>query len=200
MFPVKQNIPVPVHWAGFVSDTLRLGREGWQIAMEQNPMARKLSLIMHHPGYGLTAYGVLHDYDGLREAIARPDVPSDFGRMRLPQKFPPFVITNAGTKDYRFMTHPSFDLADFHRVDTMPTIVQRESSYQELPLFAELFAPKPEAQQLIVDPQDVQSMLDQVLKIQGPMRKEIRARDQRRDRDEPQTAQVHAQIITLRAA
>lgn len=63
----------------------------------------------------------------------------------------------------------------------------------------QLFAPVPEAQELIVDPQDVQAMLDQILKVQAPIRKEIRERDRRRDRA-IEARQVHAQIITLKAA
>jgi hypothetical protein len=188
----RQNLPVPVVWSGFESDTYRLGRAGWQVAIEEEQMRMELRLMMHHPNFGLTAYGIMRDSFALRDM--------SIGRFASVDRLPPFVIQMVRAKDHRVVMHEPLNLADFRRVETVPTVTSWEGRMEDFPLFAELFAPIPEAQELIVDPQDVQAMLDQILKVQAPMRKEIRERDRRRDGREAEMRQVHAQIITLKAA
>jgi hypothetical protein len=95
----------------------------------------------------------------------------------------------------------SFDLSRFKRVDTDPIAVEvAEGELHRLPLFAELFANRPETQELIVEPEDVQQLLDKIVRLQAPGMREIRARDRKRKNSEPAIKQVHAQIITLKAA
>lgn len=85
--------------------------------------------------------------------------------------------------------------------DTIPLVEYNvtERELHDLPLFAELYGPKAGAQELIIAPEDVQMVLDKILSAQAPGMKEIRARDSRRERDEPETKKVHAQIISLAA-
>lgn len=169
-----------------MSDTYRMGRRGWEVVMHEDPHGFRYEFIFHHPDTGIVLQGVLG-----AQHLRRHD---RFGRSSQP-----IEIVKVVTKDQRVMLHMA-SLEDYHRIDTNRSVAFVESEFHNLPHFAELFMPRPEAQQLIVDPADVQSMLDQILKIQAPIRKEIRARDARRERDSKEVPEIHAQIISLKAA
>jgi hypothetical protein len=184
-------MPIPVRWAGFESDTYTLGRAGWQIALNESLNTMELQLVMHHSHFGLSAVGRMRDSYAIRELMM------GYGDM---SRLPPFIIQACMAKDGRVQVMEPLNLADFHRVETVPMIREWVGRFEDMPMFAELFAPIPEAQELIVDPSDVQAMLDLILKAQAPIRKEIRQRDARRERDAEPMRQVHAQIISLKAA
>jgi len=185
-----QNQPVEVMWGGFRSNTHRLGQEGWEIAIEQQHFDLSARLFMKHKEFNMYAFGLVKN-------LPPVNITRDYGRYSPPHCY----ISDAGMLDQMIRTMPHIDSVSLYRVETVPTFVSDEiCKVRHLPWFQKVFVEQPETEELIVDPQCVQSMLDQILKIQGPMRKDIRARDARRDRDEPQPVQVHARIISFKQA
>lgn len=182
---VKQNTPMPVHWAGWESNTYKLGACGWEIAIEEVLYNMSLELMMYHPKFGVVARGRCRDCTPYRAERARA------GFCGGPPPY--FEINAAAHRDGRVMMFPPTDLSAFDLVDTRPTVTHWEGHPYELPLFSKLFAPKPDTQELIIDPQDVQAMLDQIMKVQAPIRREIQDRDNKRER------RVHAEIVSLAA-
>ncbi len=43
------NRPVQLHWAGWVTDTFRLGQAGWQISAEQDVQYNCMRIAINHP-------------------------------------------------------------------------------------------------------------------------------------------------------
>lgn len=180
---VSQNRPMPVVWCGWESNTYKLGQCGWEIAIEEVLYDCSMELFMYHPTFDIVARGRCRDVSALRgERIGH------FGGSP-----PIFEIINVCAREHIVRMFEHTDLSTFHRIDTMPTMREWFGHPCELPLFAELFAPKAGAQELIIDPQDVQAMLDQIMKVQAPIRREIRERDRIRER------RVHAEIVSLAA-
>jgi len=75
-------------------------------------------------------------------------------------------VASVGNFHIRYM---EMNLAKYKLVDTEPMAVEvTEGELHRMPLFAELFMRRPETQELIVEPQDVQQLLDQILNMQSP--------------------------------
>ena len=191
-----QNRPIPVNFAGWESDTYRLGRCGWQMAVDPDPRRMRDRFMFHHKEAGVTAMGFLNEpfrfmdqgcFRMSTENMSRQD-----GHIEIDN------IATVGNFHFRRM---EMNLARAYRADTEPMAVDvTEGELHRLPLFAELFAGRPETQELIIEPEDVQQLLDKIVRMQAPGMREIRARDRKREEREPANKQVHAQIITLKAA
>lgn len=180
---------------GWESDTYTLSRHGWDMATNNGYLNDTLEVILHNRQLGVVAGGELHGYRDLAHSL--------HDRSRYVGDMLKHAVINMRYlqhKNHLVVRSTEEPFVNMSWVDMRPshTFVSREYRVDEIGLFKQLATPV--EQELIVDPECVQSMLDQILKLQGPMRKEIRARDQCRDRDEPQTRQVHAQIISLRQA
>lgn len=194
---IRQGHPIRVEWMGWISDTYRLSRCGWDMATYEDIMNDSMNVVFHNRNLGVVAKGGLRGYRHLHSAMV-----SDF-RYAVDRLENSLINIEYMTFDKNlFIQSISDPFASFNWVDGEPTdalMNMREWRASDLTLFRKLASPV--EQELIVDPECVQSMLDQILKIQGPMRKEIRARDKRRERDgEVQSKQIHAQIISLKAA
>jgi hypothetical protein len=110
--------------------------------------------------------------------------------MRLPE----FEVNQLSTD---MIVHLHSVFRQMRWIDATPEVIQvEEGSIYRLPLFAEL--EKPRAEELIVEPQDVQALLDKIRVMQSPAQAEIRQRQQRRECETRR--QMHAHIITLAAA
>ena len=214
--PVRQSEPLPVQMAGFFSNTYILGQHGWKLALDEdyrNPHSQ--NAVLYHQAMDLSLHGRVHGMKQMRLARAEhadiyryidPRSPSWESQsdvyMRARYDDTPHVdIQCAATRDRRVIRIPDLNRMSWR--DTMPEVVEVDgpTELHRLPLFAQLLAPRPQTQELIVEPADVQSLLDQIMAAQGPMRREIRARDKRRDQpgqDAPR--QVHAQNVSLHAA
>ena len=221
--PLVQSEPVPVQLCGFFSNTHILGRAGWNLASDENYQdPHSTRAVLHHEQMQLTLFGQLHGGEDLRRErmqwLYGGSRPSSWGYSSEGTNFerqanawyaarhegrPHFEMQRAGMRSSRVLQLPS--LKDMRWRDTRPEFKEAldTSELYRLPLFAELQAARPETQDLIVEPADVQCLLDQILAAQGPMRREMRARDKRRDADGSAAAaprQVHAQIVSLHAA
>jgi hypothetical protein len=210
-----QSEPVPVQLLGFFTNTYILGRFGWDLALDEDfrdPLGK--NAVLHHKELGLSLFGRLNGWEQLRsDRMDRAcgygwvdSGESDFSRQSAAwyaardMHLPHIEIQRAAMRNSQVVRMP--ELRSMSWRDTAPEYVESDiRELHRLPLFAQLYAARPETQELIVEPQDVQALLDQILAAQGPQRREIRARDRRRERDAPQEAprQVHAQIVSLAA-
>jgi hypothetical protein len=213
--PVLQSEPLPVIFTGFYSNTHELGRWGWRLALDEgfrrdDPFHRARNALLHHDKLGVTLVGDLYGEDDLlrgRREYHHPyggsgyrENEESFHRRRY-EDGPRIEIRSAGkVGQMPIMMAPSgLNALSWRSTESTHTDIAHPRELHELPLFAQLY---PDTQELIVEPQSVQALLDQILAQQGPMRKEIRARDARRDRASgaKEARQVHAQIVSLAAA
>lgn len=174
------NPPCEVRFAGWVSDTCKLGRSGWEVSLEDDPYLRAKRLMLHHKESRLVAMAECREFDvfGWRQ------------RGQMMGDLPVFTVRHIAsniTVRYEEVLLPSFSTW----ADTQPTMI-REMSIFEHPLFLAKGAPK--AQELIVEPQDVMTLLDQIKRMQAPEQAAIRERQRR---DTPPTA--HATILSFAA-
>ena len=219
---LMQGEPVPVQLAGFFSNTRVLGQHGWNLALDEtyaDPYATRA--VLHHEKLQLSLIGLLHGGQELRgrrmergfgygyTGDARMYDGSNFDRQARAwyhaqdEDGPRIELQCAGMRHTHVLQLPDLKPLSWRDSRTEYVEVATQRELHRLPLFAELHAARPQTQELIVEPADVQTLLDQILATQGPMRREIRARDKRRDAEGGAAAaprQVHAQIVSLHAA
>lgn len=190
LLPTRLNPVCPVHFAGFVADTYSLGRQGWNIAIEEDPQTLCMYMTLFHKSSGLRGIAELTDFDFYRW---RAKDAGSYGS----QPSPTFVVRQMGSKlVLRYETgFQPFALQNW--VDTVPsTVMTEECEIMQLPLFRKLDTPV--AEQLIVEPDDVSAMLEQIRKMQSPEQAAIRARNRSRERgEEVDVPRIHATILTF---
>lgn len=207
-----QGEPIPVQMCGFFTNTYLLGAFGWELAMDdcyRDPYGE--AVVLHHRKLGLSMFGRLHGSKELRhERMDRmmrgpyrsgstDETQRDAWYMASGDNRPHIEVQRVATERSHVVQLAPFSPSMAWR-DTEPRFVEETAgNLYKLPLFAELYRAPAESQELIVEPADVQTLLDQILAAQGPMRREIRARDKRRDLDNgpPAARQVHAQIVSM---
>jgi len=143
--------------------------------------------MFHSPEIGATLYG--HSEGG----PWRSGAPFHHG---YPEPY--IVLTGLVAKqnDLRIRNFSPPRLESMQWTETEPFFTQvRDCFFHEMPLFMELA--KPAAQELIIDPADVGRILEMVHKAQAPEQAEIRARNRRREKENPM--RLHAHILSLAA-
>ena len=204
---MAQSEPVPVVFAGFHSDTHTLGRAGWNLALEEgrdpyDPFGRRDRALMHHRDLGVTLTGIFRNADQLRNQRGRAIAPM-FGRAHdflTLSGVPHIMLHSIYRQNDMAKPRPAFDFGEgLTWRDTSPAYIEAPScELRHLPLFAQLHPP---AQEVIVDPGTVRTLMDQILRIQGTEQQDMRERDRQRARSEGAPARrVHAQIVTLAKA
>lgn len=183
--------PAEVWWAGFRSDTLRLQQEGWEIAAEEDVAYDRIRLLLRHQD--LRLYALTDDVQYRYRAIADP-------RFALKQPQLVFRVVRAAP---RFeVLRSDIDFAAFRQVDAKPQFEHsvEVKSLEDFRIFA---TPLARTEEIIVEPQTVSAMLDQIRKMQAPEQARIReqqraaaARESRVADAAPRQA-FHAQIISL---
>lgn len=144
--------------------------------------------MFHNPEIGVTLYG--HSEGDWGFSQMNPFL-GDFDRTYI-------LLTGLITKknDLYIRRFSPPRLESMKWTETEPFFTQvRDCFFHEMPLFMELA--KPAAQELIIDPADVGRILEMVHKAQAPEQAEIRARNQRREKENPMT--LHAHILSLAA-
>jgi hypothetical protein len=184
-FPRMISEPHPVCWAGFQSDTLTLQQHGWEFSSHQDAARRTFYLMMRHQPTGMHAETNSVDY-GRNAAGLR-------GReARLP--FYVRWMTNAEVEFQRIPSPPW--LKDCEPVDMQPQVITECTRIEDMNLFA---SPMARTNEIIIDPHSVPELMDRILEIQEPGRKEHFKRiaaEQRRDKAVPRQ-QFHAQVLSL---
>lgn len=184
-----------VHFAGFSSDTYRLQRNGWQIAVNEEPLRGDISLLMNHKDYGIQAVAVARDRFYAAEWHSRHRQ-GYFDRSHTPEFNVVKLASDMRIRVERISTmmntHLNFD--NFSLSDMTPqTIEVKEYEIGKLPLFA--VANKPLSEQIIIPQRDIGDLLAEIRSRQVADIADIREREKRR---ELQTIQ-HASILALAA-
>lgn len=164
-----------VFFAGWESDTYKLGNLGWDISIQENFEFGRFDAMLHHKGANLILHAVANHHP-MREhtnriaGMPRFDGPA-FNVVRA-------FANNPNLKVYHEM--PVFNLWS----ETKPTMVDIDTATYnpfEFPIFMRKGDPLP-APELIVEPQDVMQLLEQIKHMQAPEQASIR---ERRRRDAP---------------
>lgn len=171
-----------VVWAGWRTTTPDLQRAGWQLALETD-------------GYDFTTRLLIQHRDLRMRGLSNPTRLDSF---RQYQSRPVFHMQYMASEMRVELRESSFSFIEF---DAKPQYTNEQIRVLDV---ASLFAtPLVRTEEIIVDPQDVSTMLEQIRKMQAPEMAEIRKREQRRDRrDEVNPGQrevFHAQILSFAA-
>lgn len=180
--------PAEVWWAGFRSDTLRLQQQGWELAAEEDVQYGRIRLLLRHQDMRLYAFTneVMFDYYRQHEHHGRPLV---FQVVAASPKFEVRHIPDLRPGDWD----------KFRQIDAMPQYVESEiKCLDDFKIFA---APLARTEEIIVEPQTVSTLLEQIRKMQSPEQARIRRENARRERAAPiditERQTFHAQIISL---
>ena len=167
-----------VFFSGFRSDTYSLGQQGWQISVDENFQFARFDMMLHHPGPNLILHAVSRENPN-REHAARRDNQYYNVMSHRYNEFdgPRFYVVRA------FAANPNLKV--FHEMpvfhiwsETRPTLVEQDLMHYnpfEFPIFQR--KNEPVAEQLIVEPQDVMELLEQIKKMQAPEQESIRRRE-----------------------
>ena len=175
---------VNVIFNGFKSDTYTLQRSGWNIAAHEEPYDRRLRIIIENAMLGLTGVSNYSEFDYMR---ARQYGSNDLPTIVIDRVAPKIMVMNL----IEYQTN-------FKVIDARPTWVNAETTrIEDLHIF-NTNLPSKEIDELIVEPQDVASLLEQIHKIQSKdqtvIRENMRRRERLADNIIPKTV---ARIITL---
>ena len=175
---------VNVIFNGLESDTYTLQRSGWNIAAHEEPYDRRLRIIIENAMLGLTGVSNYSEFDYMR---ARQYGSNDLPTIVIDRVAPKIMVMNL----IEYQTN-------FKVIDARPTWVNAETTrIEDLHIF-NTNLPSKEIDELIVEPQDVASLLEQIHKIQSKdqtvIRENMRRRERLADNIIPKTV---ARIITL---
>lgn len=177
--------PHRVWWAGFETTTARMQQAGWNLSAEEDHMRGAVRLAMRHEP--LKLYGVSEPVEHYYGRMTMFEQPLEFHVRHMASRFEVSIHTTA---------------FNFKPIDAYPQMLTRERrSIEDFNIFA---TPLVRTEEIIVDPNDVQAMLDHIRKLQAPEQADIRARNAARERREryesvPQQ-QFHAQILSFARA
>ncbi len=180
--------PHPIFWAGFRSDTQQLQQAGWEFSASQMYERDEIGLVMRHGALGIHA-----------TTNTVPNMMYDLHPQVL-QQFHVQWLTDRGIKfQQTSLTMPDW-LPSCQPVDMRPQMVEVKS-IEDMQLFAGCMA---RTNEIIVDPDDVNAMMERILDLQRPGAQEHYERVLRESRAEgavvrgagPRQA-FHAQVISL---
>jgi hypothetical protein len=179
--------PLEIHWAGWETTTYRLQQAGWQLSADQDVYNDRLRLAMKHEGmalYGMSGWSRF-EYEA---------------RIRDPREFPVIVMQAMG-REVWVQEHGRVEL-NFQAIDAKPCFTERKiTKLEDLAHFA---APLVRSREIIIPEENVDELLEKILKLQQPARTDRIREEMRRGpegrmvTDEPQQ-KFQAQIISLAA-
>jgi hypothetical protein len=180
--------PCKVFFAGWESTTTRLQQLGWSLSAEQDQMRRRLRLALRFEPCKLYMMSEATEYD-IYQAYGP-------GGMHGYSRLPEFHVRDCASN---FHIQMMGDLSLFRPIDATPQYIRSEiKSIEDFNLFA---TPLVRTQEIIVEPETVSSLMEQIRKLQVTDLEAIR---KRRSRQEGSSApmpahQFHAQILSLAA-
>ncbi len=186
-----QSYPYKVFFEGFESDTYRLQSAGWQIACDGQYSAALntecLRLLIKHPHLKVT---------GISEAQAiQRYLFSDFDSERFYKSLVFKIIAiHPQIQVYGVQSTAQITSA-FHEIDATPWIMNRVD-LNSCPIFRTLIKPQNE---IIIDQADVNILLEEILKKQSPIQRDIREKNRKQEAREAiaENKVLHAQITSL---
>lgn len=181
--------PHPVFWAGFRSDTVTLQQAGWEFSSDQHFERDSLSLMMRHEAMGIHA--------------RTNDVPNMMYEVMVRPERPEFHVQWLTDRSVRWHQVGGFDMPqrvdEYTPVDMKPQMVEVKN-LEDMNMFAGCLA---RTRELIVDPDDVNGMMERILELQDPARQEYYKQRLRENKVEGRRMEAaprqnfHAQIISL---
>lgn len=178
-----------VRFAGWESDTFRLGRSGWDISVEESFEDRKFNMLLYHHGSQIKMLAEAREHP-MKERYSR--LHSHYSQNFGDRDGPMFNVVRAWAGEAFIRLTGFLNFSGWS--DTSPTIVHAETErdVMSLPIFTQREAPK--AEELIVEPQDVMQLLDQIKRMQSPEQAAIRANNRRTT-----APTAHATILSFAA-
>jgi hypothetical protein len=175
-------------WAGWRSTTPEMQAHGWEFAVERDVYDQAYNVLMRHREGGWTGMG--------RAFIA--ELMDASYRYRSPMRSNPTIQVQRMAGTDRMISMYVQTLPVFARVDMQPelALTSRETTIDELGIFKP-WAPK--AQEIIVEPATVASLLEQIKRAQVGDLAEIRERNRKRELRDQHSERVVAQVISLAA-
>jgi hypothetical protein len=195
---LQVNPSCPIYFAGWETTTVALGQQGWKLSLEDDIYRDEKKLLLFHPKSNLKMLAISRGYYRYMEQDRFNDARFDHRfRDEYEQRWngPDFTVVQASNDILFRVTHEVLMPRFNHWADTRPTMVDyHEMKLSEIPLFTALEKPPPATQELIVEPQDVYSLLERIRSMQAPGQAEIRRRNP------ALTPQYHASILTFPGA
>lgn len=153
--------PVPIHWSGWETDTHRLQRAGWVLAVDKDPIYDNYKVLIHNDQvkmYAITS--AMSMSFSLTENLISP--------------MPILEIQYAASKIEFYRTNEDF--SQFRQIDAQPQVVHMNAiDFDDLCIFKYT---TPKAEEIIIDKADmtVVEHLQAIKDLQSPKQKEIRER------------------------
>ena len=181
--------PVPIHWAGFESDTFSLQHSGWSFSAEQDVYRRTMRLAMHHSKMRLTGITEVTEWEYRNN-------PDHWHRPTRPLNM--IAVGNVHVIDgklyetlaqtVRFPVMKRFEPWKFHPIDCTPTYATEEpKALEDLVYFAPL-----DRKRIILPDEAVPELMARILELQQPAREEHFKREAHRN-----APLLHAQILSI---
>lgn len=180
--------PLGIHWAGWETTTYRLQQAGWQLSADQDVYERRIRIAMKHEGMALYGMSRWTEFDYERFAYE----PRDY----------PMIVMQAMGREVFIQEHGRVEL-NFQAIDAKPCFVadRKVTRLEDLAHFA---APLVRSREIIIPEENVDELLEKILKLQQPARTDRIREEMRRGSegrlitDQPQQ-KFQAQIISLAA-
>lgn len=177
--------PMRVVWDGWETTTTQLQQRGWELTAEQDFRYRAIRLAMRNRTQRMYGVTDLLPYDFFDQGFVR-----GYGAQ------PVFQVVYMASE---IVANVPVDFSKFAAIDAMPQFVNSErKSIEDFGIFA---TPLVRTEEIIVEPQTVASLLEQIKKLQVPEQAAIRQRNRARDVGESPRPreQFHAQILSIAA-
>jgi len=189
-----------VFFGAFESDTYTLGLRGWNISVQENFEFHRFDMLMEHEGFNLILHAMSKD-DPMREHYnrvggthmnARQTYEATYlGGGKYADDGPVFHVLKALPRNPNLKIYHEVPVFNFWS-ETRPAMIEvdaQQYNLMEFPIFCKKGEPAPK--ELIVEPQDVMQLLEQIKRMQAPEQATIR---ERRRRDTPV---AHATILSF---
>ncbi len=192
--------PVPVHWQGWETDTVRLQRAGWQLAVEFEPSRDMYSLIMNHKEMKLTAITSAIRIDhGLSMYDQRQ---SQFGQSPAPgvNHMPAFNVVKIAPSIENIRIQSNATWKNYQLIDAEPQLSEMTiEKIEDLNIFALAVGG---AEQVVMDKANMEVVdhLEAIKDLQSDTQKELREKARKGvfsdyDRVGPPVGEVVVQLV-----
>lgn len=169
-YPIMNNRPVKLYWAGWESDTYKLGCEGWEISAQQDVYNRQMRIAINHPKAeirGMTEIDAFH-----YQELMNPNYTG--GTPTLPT-----MLHFEDIARQIYVQHMMSRDVAFHPVDFRPQYSEVEiQSLNDFANFAPLELPKNE---IFLREANINQILAMALEKQAPDQERIRKEMIQRD-------------------
>lgn len=196
MARLQVNPECRIFFEGWETTTVQLGQRGWRMSLEESQDSYEYPdekrLLLYHPPSNLKMLAICKEFRMYMEHDRYMDANMTYRRDHE-QRFngPDFrVVHIANDLIFRYDTcMPQFAVWG----ETKPRMMDiTEQDIATTPLFMKL--KETETKEIIVEPQEVSQLLEQIMRMQSPGQAEIRKRNRL------VAPQVHASILTFPGA